>query len=346
MCKRPLKGFRIPIFSSNKDPTNHFLKYEYKITSYAAHHIEKVNHVWQVSMNEWISPNCENKIDDFIEIPCGKCVECRLAHSRQWANRCMLELLDHDPAECWFLTLTYDDSHLCYSVNEDGLETNTLVPSDLQGFWKRLRSDLDYHKKLKNLRYFACGEYGTHTFRPHYHAIVYSLPLDDLEFWSKSKTGNPLFRSKYLESVWKQGIVTVSPVSWETCAYTARYVMKKADGYEKSYYTDLGLCPEYTVMSRRPGIAKNYFDKYKDKIYKFDEIVLDNGVKCKPPRYYDNLFEAADPNAYRVLKINRMETAQYAKEMKMSKTDLPYLDYLQVEEEKLKSKLKLLRRDL
>lgn len=342
MCKRPLKGFRIP----NKDPTNdHKILYDYKIASFKAHHIEKVCGKWQVSMNEFISPNCEDLIDDYIEIPCGKCIECRLAYSRNWANRCMLELLDHDPKECWFLTLTYDDMHIPNFI-DDGINIYTLRKKDLQDFWKRLRIDLERSGIKKDLRYFACGEYGSNTFRPHYHAICYSLPIDDLVFWSKSKTGNPLFRSEYLEKIWKCGIVTVSPVSWETCAYTARYVMKKANGYDKQYFTDLGYDPEFTVMSRRPGIARKYYDKFKDKIYKFDEIILNNGIKVKPPRYYDNLFENDNPDAYKKLKLERRESAEFSKELKLSKTNLNYEDYLKIEEEKLESKLKLLRREL
>ena len=43
-------------------------------------------------------------------IPCGKCIGCRLAHSRQWAVRCVHEASLHD-RNC-FLTLTFDDAHL------------------------------------------------------------------------------------------------------------------------------------------------------------------------------------------------------------------------------------------
>lgn len=47
---------------------------------------------------------------DFIEIPCGRCIGCRLEYSRQWANRCLLELGYHENS--WFVTLTYDDLHV------------------------------------------------------------------------------------------------------------------------------------------------------------------------------------------------------------------------------------------
>lgn len=45
-----------------------------------------------------------------ILLPCGHCIGCRLERSRQWANRCMLELQYHDSA--YFVTLTYDDDHV------------------------------------------------------------------------------------------------------------------------------------------------------------------------------------------------------------------------------------------
>lgn len=42
---------------------------------------------------------------EIIQLPCGQCIGCRIDRSRQWANRCMLELQYHDSA--YFVTLTY-----------------------------------------------------------------------------------------------------------------------------------------------------------------------------------------------------------------------------------------------
>lgn len=56
-----------------------------------------------------------------LEIPCGQCIGCRLQYSREWANRCMLELQHHEHAA--FVTLTYDNDHIDHlkrgHVNED-----------------------------------------------------------------------------------------------------------------------------------------------------------------------------------------------------------------------------------
>lgn len=317
----------------------------YKIVSYSADHVEKVCGVWRMANNRIVSPYAESVVREYQEIPCGHCIDCRLKYSREWANRCMMELSYYEPVECWFLTLTYDNEHLC-DVNSD-IFPGTLVKEDLQRFWKRLRRYNEYHDIPGNIRYYACGEYGSNTLRPHYHAIVYGLPVVDLESWERSKSGFTLFRSPLLEKIWQNGIVCLSPVTWDTCAYTARYVLKKVDHDIKLYHKE-GVEPEFIVMSRRPGIGRKYYDEHSKNIYRFDEIILkdkDGGRKVRPPKYFDSLFEAADPTAYEEIKNKRKEKAEAATLLKMSHTDLGYLDQLRVEEEALISRIKALRRD-
>jgi hypothetical protein len=96
---------------------------------------------------------------------------------------------------------------------------------------------------------YAAGEYGDQTKRPHYHAIIYGLELDDLVFYKKMALESAnlyynYYNSESLQSCWRDkdgndiGFVVVGKVTWETCAYVARYIMKKqkgqgADIYEK-----------------------------------------------------------------------------------------------------------------
>jgi hypothetical protein len=132
--------------------------------------------------------------NDRLKIPCGRCVGCRLEKSRQWANRCMLELQYHESS--FFVTLTYDDDHVpvtYYSENDDGEARSalTLRFRDLQLFLKRLRKEHYYER----LRFFACGEYGSTTYRPHYHAIIFGLTLDDLRPYKRSPQGYDYFIS-------------------------------------------------------------------------------------------------------------------------------------------------------
>lgn len=87
-------------------------------------------------------------------VPCGSCIGCRINKTSQWTFRLLLEQKNWDKAS--FITLTYDDDHLPSDAS--------LHPEDLTLFWKRLRKNLDGRK----IKYFACGEYGDATQRPHY----------------------------------------------------------------------------------------------------------------------------------------------------------------------------------
>ena len=101
-----------------------------------------------------------------IEVPCGNCISCRLAYSKDWANRCSLEALQYDSN--YFVTLTYDDDH----VVKGKYGNNTIVKAHLDKFIKDLRQAFDRKYGHKGLRYFYCQEYGDHSLRPHAHFFV------------------------------------------------------------------------------------------------------------------------------------------------------------------------------
>lgn len=337
-CKHPLKGFQIGLTENGKP--------NYLITSYSVDHIEKFNGRWQKIDTKFCSNYSEKIVREFTEIPCGNCISCRLEYSRQWANRCMLEYSDHDPESVWFITLTYNSE----SIINNPIGSNdiySLQKSDLQKFFKNLRRQVEYHhlRHEENIRYYACGEYGDKNKRPHYHIIIYGLFIDDLTFFQKTKKGYPLFRSEFLEKCWNKGIVAVGKVNWDTCAYTARYVMKKQKGAGIEYYYNNGIEPEFCIMSRRPGIARQYYEFNKEKIYKFDEIILEGGNKIHPPRYFDSRYELDYPDMYQIIKNNRKEKTAQAKKLKMCHTDKSYIEVLKAEEQILLNRIRCLRRD-
>lgn len=292
------------------------------------------------------------RIGDKI-VPCGQCVGCRLKYSREWANRCMLELKYHE--EAYFVTLTYDEEHVhrgYYADPDTGeaFENLTLCPEDLQLFLKNLRRQQEYHfPHAAQIRFFACGEYGSQTMRPHYHAIIFSLHLEDLEPFGRSFDGFQYYRSQYLEKIWKNGFVGVSQVSWETCAYVARYVMKKAKGIGSSFYETYNLVPEFVRMSRRPGIASQYFDDHKDEIYKYDEIYLSSetkGLKFKPPKYYDEKYDIEYPEQMSLLRNERLKVAKAMQEAKMKNFSGTYEEMLDNERAALISRANKLKRSI
>ena len=144
------------------------------------------------------------------------------------ANRCMLELEYHKSS--YFVTLTYDDAHVpihYYSDPETGeaLPSMSLVKRDFQLFMKRLRK-----KFGEGIRFFAAGEYGSRRFALIIMQSFFGLELHDLVPLKRSAQGFQYFNSASFQEVWPNGFAVVASVTWETCAYTARYVMKKLTG--------------------------------------------------------------------------------------------------------------------
>lgn len=240
-------------------------------------------------------------IDLKMTVPCGQCVGCRLERSRQWAIRCVHESSLYE-SNC-FITLTYNNEYLPRDLSLD--------VSHFQKFMKRLRKRFG-----EGIRFFHCGEYGSKFGRPHYHAILFNFDFPDKYLW-KEENGQKLFRSKILEELWPFGHSSVGTATFESAAYVARYILKKVtgDGAEEHYQSvdlDTGEFfqrkPEYTTMSRRPGIAKGWFDKFKDDVFPSDEVVL-RGKRMRPPKYYDSLYELVDPSDHERIKIRRKASA-------------------------------------
>lgn len=343
-CYHPLKGFTIGTTENGKR--------QLKIVPYETDHLEQHGSELRICSDSFVSAYADKTYRNWIQIPCGQCTGCRLEYSRQWANRCMLELQYHEHA--WFVTLTYNDLHVPrrnYVDPETGevCEALTLYKRDFQLFMKRLRKKAGEDNKL---RFFMAGEYGERFSRPHYHAIIFGLPLDDLTPYRRSEIGHQYYNSEFVQSAWRDadgndiGYAVVAPVTWETCAYTARYVMKKLKGAEALFYDDHAMEEPFTLMSRKPGIAYQYFQDHPD-LYENDHIHISTekgGRSFKPPRYYDNLFDLDHPEELAEIKAIRQKTAEDAIKLKLSKTDLSYLEMLAVEEQALHNKIKSLKR--
>lgn len=249
---------------------------------------------------EALEPDCP------LDLPCGQCVGCRLERSRQWAVRCVHEAQLHED-NC-FITLTFSPE--CLEARENPY---SLDVADFQKFMKRLRK----HFNGKRVRYFHCGEYGEKYGRPHYHAILFGLDFEDKELL-RVVNGHRLYRSPTLEALWPFGYSSIGSVTFESAAYVARYIMKKVTGDESElHYTVVDpetgevvghKAPEYTTMSRRPGIASGWFGKFKDDVYPKDFVTV-RGKKMRPPRFYDRLLESESPYELEDIKNARIQKA-------------------------------------
>ena len=308
-------------------------------------------------------------------LPCGHCPGCKMATAASWANRMEMELPYHENA--WFLTLTYDNENVPYRTTWDTLtgevitENLSLCYEDMQKFWKRLRRYIEYHEKgTGKLMYFQAGEYGGQTHRPHYHAIVYDLPIkqEDLKVYKKAR-GYTYYNCKWLEKIWGMGHVILAPAEWRSMAYTARYTTKKIYGKDgKKFYEELGIMPEQCLMSKKPAIGAQYYYDHAAEIYDKDQIQLKNGKICKPPRYFDKLFdidhgakpltdeevqkieditEKAESEELKAIKRERRRIANDALFAQLKQTGLTMQEYYNLKDKKMQERMsKLIRTEV
>lgn len=229
-----------------------------------------------------------------VTLPCGRCIGCKLEYSKKWAIRCVHEASLYEN-NC-FITLTYNDENLPYAGDQP-----TLLKRDWQLFMKRLRK-----KYGSGIRYYMCGEYGDQNLRPHYHAILFNFNFPDRQIISKRKY--QLWTSEGLGSIWSYGFHTIGDVTFESSAYVARYILKKHD--KKDYGN---AQKEFVLMSRRPGIGSDFYDKWKKDIYPLDAVFIQREgklIKMKPPRYYDNKLESQSFQTFMEVKRRRKSYAE------------------------------------
>lgn len=250
-----------------------------------------------VAFNDDGSPSSK-----FIYVPCGHCMSCRLARAKEWSNRCLMEMQYHE--QSLFLTLTYDDEHLpggsiFVSDEETGeikAEVHSLVKKDLTDFIKRLRYVYD-----GELRYLACGEYGSKSYRPHFHLIVFGLNLNDLNILKRNFQGDLYYTSPTISKIWKHGFHTIGEVTSESAGYVARYTTKKLLGKDGKLYDKYNIVPPFLTMSLKPGIGYNFYLDNKEKIYEFDNFIISTNrgsQNCSVPRYFRKCMEREEPQRY------------------------------------------------
>ncbi len=210
-----------------------------------------------------------------------------------------------------FITLTYSDEFLPRG--------GSLVKKHFQDFMKRLRKRFSDSR----IRYFHCGEYGERYHRPHFHACLFGFDFPDKVLY-RVVDDIRLYTSEALSEVWTfrgekkpVGFSSVGAVTFESAAYVARYIMKKVTGEASAWHykgcdVDSGelvdLLPEYSTMSRRPGIGRDWYDRFESDVYPWDEVFM-RGRVMKPPRFYDLIFELSDPEDFARLKLKRAQAA-------------------------------------
>lgn len=234
-----------------------------------------------------------------LRLPCGGCLQCRMDKARDWAVRCQLELQDHSAA-CW-ATLTYADEHL----------PPTLQKSQLSAWVKRLRARLPE----KRIRFFASGEYGERTQRPHYHSVLFGI--DECED---------------IEKAWPYGMVRVDPITPAAIAYVAGYTSKKVgwrmeprERVDPETGEVYEWQPPFLLMSRNPGIggeARKHWRSWRNSC-------LWHGREVPVPRFLHDAYKAhASP-----LQLEKLQ-----EEKDLKSTHVPTNFHLDYQHNQLKAK--------
>lgn len=177
--------------------------------------------------------------------PCGQCTPCRINKRRVWTHRIILESLRYPEGMCASVTLTYRDDNLPLLGN--------LSKRDLSLWLKRLRERI----APVVIRFFAVGEYGDVSWRPHYHVILfgYRSCANLKTVQSKREDSRPNCCDVCLQvwETWGKGRIEVQHFSRGSAQYVAGYCLKKLTSPKDERLQ--GRVPEFSLMSRNPGIA-------------------------------------------------------------------------------------------
>lgn len=169
-------------------------------------------------------------------VSCGRCLPCRIAKRRLWTWRCVLESYCHDANS--FATLTYAPDH--------EPPKRSLDPDHLKNFIKKLRKSLQPHR----IRFYAVGEYGDQTQRPHYHLSLFGIGREASELVQKS---------------WDYGFTSLYEFNEITAQYVCGYTVKKMTSFDDERLE--GRYPEFARMSNRPGIGADAMTIVADTLF-------------------------------------------------------------------------------
>lgn len=224
-------------------------------------------------------------------LSCQKCVACVQNRRSGWFLRLKNE--EKRALSVWFITLTYDDENLPIGK----MEIPTLVKSDLQKFFKRLRKMMFGSKsKGKYFKYYAVGEYGDKVQRPHYHIILFLKEMEQKQI------------SDYVEKCWKMGRNQVEPAGIGSYGYVAGYIIGSLDDHYVIPKEDRFNDRVFACMSK--GIGEEYINKWKEwhkEDYESRSYsVIEDGVKVPLPRYYkDKIFKEEEKRIQVIENKNR-----------------------------------------
>lgn len=283
------------------------------------------------------SQNDYSKEYSTFQLPCGKCLHCRLERARETATRCYHESQMYQNNS--FVTLTYSDEKTNGRLNY----------KDFQDFQKRLRNfifkqtldkmfpDLSEKTQKKlwsetpkqrrdeiygniKIPILVTGEYGDKTKRPHWHALIFNWRPNDLVYKYTTNRGDTAYSSKILDELWSNGITEIGEITFESAGYCARYAAKKlVHGFDGEH--------DFEPISRRSSknaIGKKWIEKHWLQTFQNGYVNIKKGdgsvIQSPIPRYYEKWFKQKHPLEY-ALYITNQKVNAIRKALKKEETE-------------------------
>ncbi len=172
-----------------------------------------------------------------MHVPCGQCMPCRINKGRLWSARILMEQA-WNPNYSLFFTFTFEDVNLHITHGDDGAPVSTLNKKHFLTWINNVQ------RITGKFRYYAIGEYGDYSFRPHYHMAVFPL--------KHTKT-------HLIGDLWSLGFHTVSELNHERARYLANYTTKKLTK-DTDERLQRNQEPEFRTSSRSPPLASACVD--------------------------------------------------------------------------------------
>ena len=152
-----------------------------------------------------------------------------------WTGRILMESSESVNRSS-FVTLTYSEENLPSG--------NGLRKTDLQNYLQRLRDS-----SIGKVRYYAVGEYGEKTLRPHYHLALFNV--------------DPYGFEEIIDKKWGLGHVKTGEITPQAAAYCAGYCTKKQG--EKELIP--GQPEEFHLASKNPPLGAAAVRRLEEYMY-------------------------------------------------------------------------------
>ena len=241
-----------------------------------------------------------------FQLPCRKCLPCRLNQAREKGIRSFHESQMHE--DSIFLTLTYDEQHL---------ESPKLIYKHWQDFAKKLRHECP-EKKIPMM---VTGEYGELNKRPHWHGLLFNFRPSDETHKYTSDRGDKVFTSENLSRLWGYGSIEYGNVTIDSANYVARYAAKKlvhGNDQDHDYH------PIHRTSSKH-AIGKSWIERYFKHTFENGFVLLPNGSRSKIPRYYVDWAKKHQPEIWRYYVTEILPKISHDAELKAREEEMQYL---------------------